>query len=79
MQLKNAGLDVEDQGHPADYVGVNITRTQDGTVEFSQRALIDNIITDSNDSVSHSKPVPAKSSAILHAHKDSPDFDCNFS
>jgi hypothetical protein len=25
-QLKNAGLDVEDQGHPADYVGVNINR-----------------------------------------------------
>jgi hypothetical protein len=27
----------------------------------------------------YSKPVPAKSSVILHAHKDSPDFDGNFS
>ncbi|KAL7481891.1 hypothetical protein ACHAW6_007563, partial [Cyclotella cf. meneghiniana] len=61
------------QGHPADYVGVNINRTRDGTVEFSQRALIDNIISDSNDTVMYSKPVPAKSSIILHAHKDSPD------
>ena len=60
-------------------MGVNITRTRDGTVEFSQRALIDNIITDSNDTAVYSKPVPAKSSAILHAHKDSPDFNGNFS
>ena len=54
-QLKNAGLDVEDQGHPADYVGVNINHTRDGTVEFSQRTLIDNIISDSNDTVMYSK------------------------
>ena len=60
-------------------MGVNINRTQDGTVEFSQRALIDNIITDSNDTVMYSKPVPAKSSVILHAHKDSLDFVGNFS
>eukprot|EP00804_Cyclotella_cryptica_P023836 CCRYP_019472-RA/>CCRYP_019472-RA protein AED:0.18 eAED:0.18 QI:0/-1/0/1/-1/1/1/0/244 len=72
-QLKNAGLDVEEQGHHAEYVGVNINRTQDGTVEFSQHALIHSIISDS------CKPVPTKSSVVLHAHKDSPDFDCNFS
>ncbi len=77
-QLKAAKLDVEDQGHPADYVGVNIRKLRDGTVEFSQRALIDNIINDANDDAKYTKPVPAKSSVILHAHKDSPDFEGAF-
>ena len=43
-QLKEAGLNVEDQGHPVDYVGVNIKKSHDRTYKFSQRALIDSII-----------------------------------
>jgi hypothetical protein len=43
--IQNAGLNIEDQGHPADYVGVNIKRTRDGSYEFTQRALINSIIT----------------------------------
>jgi hypothetical protein len=35
------GLNIEDQGHPADYVGVNIKKLRDGSYEFTQRALID--------------------------------------
>jgi hypothetical protein len=37
---------MEDQGHPVDYVGVNIKKLKDGSYEFTQRALIDSIIDD---------------------------------
>ncbi|KAL7474252.1 hypothetical protein ACHAW6_000234, partial [Cyclotella cf. meneghiniana] len=77
-QLKDAGLDVEDQGHPADYVGVNIKKSRDGTYEFTQCALINAIIDDINIGNSYTKPVPAKVSLQLHAFCDSPKFEGNF-
>jgi hypothetical protein len=77
-QLKDAGLNIEDQGHPADYVGVNIRSNRDGTYEFTQRALIDAIIDDVNVGNSYTKPVPAKVSLQLHAFRDSPKFEGNF-
>ncbi len=43
-EIQEAGLNIEDQGHPADYVGVNIKKIKDGSYEFTQRALIDFII-----------------------------------
>ena len=46
IELWNLDLDIEDQGHPADYVGVNIKRIKDGSIKLSQRALIDTIIQD---------------------------------
>ena len=45
-QLKDAGLNMEDQGHPADYVGVNIKKTCDSSCEFTHQSLIDAIIND---------------------------------
>ncbi|KAL7478586.1 hypothetical protein ACHAW6_004345, partial [Cyclotella cf. meneghiniana] len=77
-QLKNAGLNVEDQGHPADYVGVNIKISHDRTYEFTQRVLIDAIIDDINIGNSYTKPVPAKVSLQLHAFCGSPKFEGNF-
>ncbi|KAL7480499.1 LOW QUALITY PROTEIN: hypothetical protein ACHAW6_006190, partial [Cyclotella cf. meneghiniana] len=72
-------LDIEDQGHPADYVGVTITKHSNGYFEFTQRALIDSIINDVNIGDAYTKPVPAKTSMQLHACKDSPKFsDCDF-
>ena len=35
-QLQGLGLKIEDQGHPADYVGVNIKRLKGGGIEFTQ-------------------------------------------
>ena len=72
-KLSDIGLKVEDQGHPADYVGVHIRKDQEGYYYFSQLALIDSIIEDVH--LTHSrkvKQVPAKASQNLHAHKDSP-------
>jgi hypothetical protein len=47
-ELRNLDLDIKDQGHPTDYVGVNIKRIKDGSIELSQRALINTIIQDAD-------------------------------
>ena len=78
-EISAAGLDIEDQGHPADYVGVTITKHSNGCIEFTQRALIDAIINDVNIGDAYTKPVPAKATQQLHAFKDSLRFDeCDF-
>ena len=75
-ELQEAGLNVEDQGHPADYVGVNIKKDQHGRFNFTQTALIDSIIQDVGvANVNATRAVPAKSSVILLPHKTSPKFD----
>ncbi|KAL7482261.1 hypothetical protein ACHAW6_008898 [Cyclotella cf. meneghiniana] len=66
-QLKDAGPNIEDQGHTADYIGVYIKRNRDGTYEFTHSALIDAIINDIDIGNSYTKPVPAKVSVQLHA------------
>jgi hypothetical protein len=35
-ELWNLKLSIEDQGHPADYVGVSIKKLKDGVIELSQ-------------------------------------------
>jgi hypothetical protein len=78
--ITESGLVIEDQGHPYDYVGVSIKKHQNGYYEFTQRALIDSIIDDVSLGDTFTKPVPAKSSELLHHHKDSPLFsECGFS
>ncbi len=77
-KLRNLKLSIEDQGHPADYVGVSIKKLKDGIIELSQRALIDSIIADMALGNSKVKAVPAKVSEILHAHLDKPLFLLNF-
>ena len=76
--MRNLELDIEDQGHPADYVGVNIKRIKDGSIKLSQRALIDTIIEDADLNDSKVKAVPAKVNKHLHAHLDKPPFELNF-
>ena len=45
-ELKNSKLKLEDQGHPAVYVGVNMKKQGDGSYEFTQPALTQLIIED---------------------------------
>jgi hypothetical protein len=71
-------LDIEDQGHPADYVGVNIKCIKDGSIKLSQRALIDIMIEDADLNNLKVKAVPAKVNEHLHAHLDKPPFELNF-
>jgi hypothetical protein len=58
-EIQNLGLNIEDQGHPVDYVGVNIKKLKDGSYEFTQQALIDSIINDIGlkDERSHQSPL----------------------
>ncbi len=77
-ELQNLDLDIEDQGHPADYVRGNIKRLRHGSIELSQRALIDTIIKDVDLEESKVNSVPAKSNEHLHAHLDRPEFTLNF-
>jgi hypothetical protein len=76
--IQDLGLNIEDQGHPADYVGVNIKKLQDGSYEFTQHALIDSIINDIKLKDAKVKPVPAKVSLQLHKFKDEPPFNLDF-
>ncbi len=46
QEIQNVGLNIEDQGHPADYVGVSIKKLRNGSYKFTQRALINAIIDD---------------------------------
>jgi hypothetical protein len=64
-EVQNLGLNIEDHGHPADYVGVNIKKLKDGSFEFIQQALIDTIIDDIGLNDANVKPVPVKVSLQL--------------
>ena len=77
-EIRNLDLDIEDQGHPADYVGVNIKRMKDGSIGLSQHGLIDTIIQDADLQDSKVKAVPAKVNEHLHAHLDKAPFSLNF-
>jgi hypothetical protein len=77
-ELGNLKLSIQDQDHPADYVGVSIRKLKDGIIELSQRALIDSIVADVALGNSKVKAVPPKVSKILHAHLDKPPFLLNF-
>ena len=77
-EIQNLGLNIEDQGHPEDYVGVNIKKLKDGSYEFTQQALIDSIIDDIGHKDAKVKPVPAKVSLQLHVFKGEPAFNLNF-
>jgi hypothetical protein len=77
-EMQGLGLNIEDQGHPADYVGVNIKKLKDDSYKFTHCALIDSIIDDVGLTDSKTKPVPAKVSLQLHAFKDQPAFNLDF-
>ena len=67
-QRQGLGLKIEDQDHPAGYIGVNIKRLKGGGIEFTQQALIDSTIGDVGLKGTITKPVPAKANKMLLAH-----------
>jgi hypothetical protein len=77
-EIQATGLNIEDQGHPADHVGVVIKNLRDGSYEFAQRARIDASIADVSLNDAKVKPVPAKVSLQLHSFKDALPFNLNF-
>jgi hypothetical protein len=77
-EIQNLGLNIEDQGHPVDFVGVNIKKLNNGSYEFTQRALIDSIIDDIGLKDTKVKPIPDNKSLQLHVFKNKLTFDLNF-
>lgn len=79
-QMKRAKLDVTVEGDLTDFLGVNIDRRADGTINLSQPKLINQILSDlrmDSDSTTI-KTTPAASSKLLSRHQDSPPFDRSF-
>jgi hypothetical protein len=66
-EIQDLRLFIKDQGHPDNYVAVNIRKLQDGSYEFTQRALIYSIINNVQLKEVKVKPFPAKVSLQLHA------------
>ena len=73
-ESQDRGLYIEDQGHLADYVGVNIKKLQDGSDESTWCQLTDSSIDDVGLKDAKIKPVSAKVSLRLHALKMSLHF-----
>ena len=72
-ELQYSKLKLEDQGHPADCVGVNIKKQGDGSYEFMQPALTHQIIEDVRlGPRTTPKPIPVCDQRLLHRHLDSP-------
>ena len=68
-ELQDFKLKLEEQGHTADYVGVNIKKQGDGLYKFMQPALTQQIIEDvSLGPRTTPKPIPMFAQRLLHHH-----------
>ncbi len=84
--LQQMGLDIEDQGHHSDYVGVNIEHFKYTSYEFTQQALIEAILYEVGTASSCKiKCIPMSSSKYLHSNTNSIpfyeasfDFNCHY-
>ena len=76
VKMQKAKLEVEDQGHPADYVGENISKEQDGTYKFTQPSLTGSIIEQAGlGDRAATKKIPMNAQNLLHHHPYSIDHD----
>ena len=84
QEMKNAGLELTVEGDISDFLGVKITRKKDGTVEFTQPHLIDQIIAalgleqKPGQNAPTTKDTPASPTQVLHKYPDSAPFDDHF-
>ena len=78
--IKSADLQITEEGDISDFLGVNITNHQDGSIHFHQPHLIDQILTDlkMNYNDVKGKSIPAQSSKILSRHSNSTPHDQSF-
>ena len=75
--IKRAKLQITEEGDIQDFLGVNITQREDGSIELTQPHLIQQILEylrlDKDDA--STKMVPVAPSKILRKHTTSEDFD----
>ena len=78
--LKEAQLNITDEGNIEDFLGVNISMKKDGTIHLTQPHLIDQVINDlglTQENVKV-KGTPAMSSQILRRDETGAEFDNSF-
>ena len=77
--IKKTKLQITEEGDVQDFLGVNITCNNDGSIKFHQPLLIDTILKDLNlPKDGQIREIPAKSSSILSRHTTSKDHDSSF-
>jgi len=77
--IKRAKLDITIEGDIQDFLGVHISRKDDGSVHLTQPHLIDQILGDLNmQENTKEKTLPAACSKLLSRHSTSNDFDGSY-
>ena len=77
--IKKTQLQLTEEGDVQDFLGVNITRNDDGSIKFHQPLLIDGILRDLKlPQDGKIRETPAQSSSILTRHHSSKDHDQSF-
>jgi len=81
VKLLEQTFKIEDQGELSDYLGIKIERKTDGTLEWTQPALIHSILKDlslEGEGLKNQpkiRTIPASSTLALADHQDSPDHN----
>ena len=68
--IKSSSLDITVLGDIKDFLGVNVSKCNDGRIHISQPQLIKQIIDQTFKSNAQPKPIPAKSSTILYRSEE---------
>ena len=78
--IRGIGLNITEEGDIQDFLGINISKMEDGKIHLSQPHLIDQILKDLKMNVPNLKlkQTPCKSSAILKANAAGKPFDNSF-
>jgi hypothetical protein len=79
-EMQKVKLNVTVEGDLEDFLGINVDRRKDGTMNLTQPHLIDQILKDLRleDENVTAKDTPASSSKTLRRHTDSEPFDGSF-
>jgi len=79
-QIQKAGLVITKEGDIQDFLGINIQRKKNGTIELTQPHLIDQVLKDLKiyDTETKVKDTPAMSSRILNRDQNGEPFDNSF-
>jgi Reverse transcriptase (RNA-dependent DNA polymerase). len=78
--IQDTGLNITIEGDLQDFLGINIQRENDGSINLTQPHLIDQILKDlqlTDDNVKL-KDVPVRSSEILTSGLNTKEFDKSF-
>jgi hypothetical protein len=80
MQLLHSQFSIEDEGEISDYLGVKVTKNQDGSITLAQPHLIQSILSDLHlldNKQATSRTLPALTTKILHPNAKGTPFALN--